>query len=474
MKELEFLEHWINEHYLNKRFSIRPIQRCFSNDDKNYQNNVIYFGCFSGDVIVHTPFQVQPLNLKDTHSRYFIFSHLNENSNVDHTFIGYEITFLDLFIQHEVLPPVNGLPTFLSNLIYLRLGGCNVTNTTLFTMYHKNGVIYEDLEATIPFDGVNETYSFSYNLVRFYSCIIAPNGVVMSLNTCELPINYYCPLMSDFTSSLNSIPMTNNGSGFYESDLITYNGVEPVNTVLRWYAQGQSSYPAFETAPYDNAIKTNLNLVSGQTFRLSYYIGSSENSYNVVVNAKVFECENQTPQEPIEPLPLPVSHWQAIHPLEHPAVDSVTYLDENGEEQTQILTRLEDSENNPCTLIEGIVISHSGCVPCEPQIDNPIPFELYVGQYLPNEEFLFIVRNVNSTIYNSPFKIQIKRFSEPQYYDWDSFETFQSFTIASGYSEPDNIIRQFYIPNQNDYFQIRFVDLNNNLISNVYTVGGGL
>lgn len=365
MKELQFLQYWMDEHYLNKRYNIRPIQKCFSANDKNYQNNVIYFGSFSGDVIVHTPFQVQPLTLKDTHTRHFIFSHLNVNSNVDHTFIGYEITFLDLLIQHELLPTVDDSQTFLSNLIYVRLGGCNVTNTTLFTMYHKNGVIYEDLEATIPFNGVNETYSFSYNLSRFYSCIISPNGTVLNMNTCELPVNYYCPLMSDFTSSLNSIPMTNNGSGFYESALITYNGVDPINTVLRWYAQGQSSYPALETAPYQNAIKTSLNLVNGQTFTLSYYIGSSENAYNVVVNAKVFECESQPPMT-VEPLPIPVSYWKARHNMDYPGGHAVTYIDNNGIEKVQILERVEIADENPCTLITGTVINVIGCAPCQP------------------------------------------------------------------------------------------------------------
>jgi hypothetical protein len=260
MKELEFLEHWINEHYLNKRFSIRPIQRCFSNDDKNYQNNVIYFGCFSGDVIVQTPFQIQPLNLKDTHSRYFIFSHLNQNSNVDHTFIGYEITFLDLFIQHDFNPPTQGEETVLANLIYVRLGGCDVINTNLFTMWHKNGVIYDDEACTIPFNGVNETYSFSYDLQHFYSCNINSLGQITNYLTCEVVL--------------------------------------------------------------------------------------------------------PPPEEPIQ---IPVSYWQAIHPIEHPATDSVTFINSDGEQETTILTRVEDPSENPCTLIEGTVLSHSGAVPCEPQ-----------------------------------------------------------------------------------------------------------
>lgn len=258
MKELQFLEHWINEHYLNKRFSIRPIQRCFSNDDKNYQNNVIYFGCFSGDVIVHSPFQIQPLNLKDTHSRYFIFSHLGEASNVDHTFIGYEITFLDLFIQHEVLPPVDNSEIFLPNLIYIRLGGCEVTESNLFTMYHRNGYIYEDIECLLPFNGVNEVYSFSYDLQHFYSCNINSLGQITNYLTCEVVLD-----------------------------------------------------------------------------------------------------------PPEEPVILPVSYWQAIHPYEHNGDDTVTYIDEYGEQQTDYLIRREDPSENPCTLIQGFVVSHHGVVPCD-------------------------------------------------------------------------------------------------------------
>jgi hypothetical protein len=102
----------------------------------------------------------------------------------------------------------------------------------------------------------------------------------------------YCPTFANFSPALSSsIPMTNNGSGLYSTGAITYIGTEPISTILRWYASGQSSYPGLpDVYPYDNAIKTSLSLTNGQTFVLSYFIGSAEGANAVTVNAKIFEC----------------------------------------------------------------------------------------------------------------------------------------------------------------------------------------
>jgi hypothetical protein len=103
----------------------------------------------------------------------------------------------------------------------------------------------------------------------------------------------YCPTFANFSPNLSSsIPMTNNGSGAYSTGLITYIGTDPINTSLLWYASGGSSYPVFpEASPYPNAISTSLSLTNGQTFVLSYFIGTAEGANAVTVNAKAFDCQ---------------------------------------------------------------------------------------------------------------------------------------------------------------------------------------
>lgn len=263
MKEKQFLIAWLEETFPDKRYYMKPIQQHFDEQLKNYRNNVIYFGLFSGNVSVLTPFQQSPIQINETHTRPFVFSHLAPNSSVDHTFIGFEISFLDLLIQHSFETPSAPDDVNVVNQIFIRLGGCNVTDTNLFTMYHRNGVIYNEIECLTPFNGVNETYSFSYDMVHFYSCNINALGQISTLETCVLS--------------------------------------EP----------------------------------------------------------------------PVDPPTLPITWWQAVHPLGHAGTDNVTYLDANGDEQIQVFTRTNDINENPCESVEGIVVRHNGVVTCQPEI-NPI------------------------------------------------------------------------------------------------------
>jgi hypothetical protein len=144
----------------------------------------------------------------------------------------------------------------------------------------------------------------------------------------------YCPLFSDFSPSLaSSIPMTKQLSGVYTSDTITYNGVDPISTSLRWYASGQSSYPVFpEASPYPNAISSSLTLTNGQTFQLSYYIGNQEDGFSVTVNAKLFDCELIVVVPPDPPAMISYSYegfYELNDPL-HPTGGSLSYVDING------------------------------------------------------------------------------------------------------------------------------------------------
>jgi hypothetical protein len=75
----------------------------------------------------------------------------------------------------------------------------------------------------------------------------------------------YCPVLSDFTSNLNEIPMTEVGSGYYSTGTITYNGSQPISTTLEWHASdGNSRYPI-----YPNYNTKSLTLNPGGTFSLS-------------------------------------------------------------------------------------------------------------------------------------------------------------------------------------------------------------
>lgn len=79
------------------------------------------------------------------------------------------------------------------------------------------------------------------------------------------PAPPYCPVLSDFTSNLSGITMTEVGSGFYSTGTITYNGSQPIDTTLEWHASdGNSSYPA-----YPNYNPKSLTLNPGGTFTLS-------------------------------------------------------------------------------------------------------------------------------------------------------------------------------------------------------------
>jgi hypothetical protein len=152
-------------------------------------------------------------------------------------------------------------------------------------------------DCTTIADGWYFTDETAFNNTVFY----VQAGFINSVNVCATATTTstttiapgYCPVLADFSPSLSSsIPMTNNGSGTYFSDVITYNGAQSFNETLRWYASGQTSYPGLpDTYPYDNAIKTTLSLTTGQTFVLSYFIGSGEGANAVTVNAKLFECQ---------------------------------------------------------------------------------------------------------------------------------------------------------------------------------------
>ena len=75
----------------------------------------------------------------------------------------------------------------------------------------------------------------------------------------------YCPSLSDFTSNLNGITMTEVSSGFYSTGTITYNGSQPIDTTLEWHAyDGNSRYPILP-----NYYPKSLTLNPGDTFTLS-------------------------------------------------------------------------------------------------------------------------------------------------------------------------------------------------------------
>jgi hypothetical protein len=108
----------------------------------------------------------------------------------------------------------------------------------------------------------------------------------------EPPAPPYCPVFSDFSPNLgNSINMDLIYSNTWGSDSITYNGSQPINVTLKWYASGQSSYPGSpeNTPPYSNAYSRELSLSPGQSFTLTAGgINSAET--NITVNAKGFTC----------------------------------------------------------------------------------------------------------------------------------------------------------------------------------------
>lgn len=220
MKELHFITAWLEENFPNKTYFLKPVQKHFNEQLKNYQNNVIYFGLFSGNVSVISPFQDAPIQINETHTRPFIFSHLSETSSVAHTFTGWEISFLDLIFQHDFTPPTLPDDSFPVNQIYVRLGGCNVINTNLFTMYHKNGVIFNEIECLTPFNGVNETYSFSYDLQHFYSCNVNSLGQIFNYLACEI---------------------------------VLPPPVEPINNISYWMAVHPSIHPSIDRVVYIDA-----------------------------------------------------------------------------------------------------------------------------------------------------------------------------------------------------------------------------
>ncbi|MNQ19194.1 hypothetical protein D3C85_322530 [compost metagenome] len=104
MKELEYLKAWLEDNLPYHKYHIRPIQRLFTMEYKNFQNNVLYFGSFSDTVQVLTPFQVTEMYLFYQSPKPFLFSHLHPNTNVAATFIGWEITFENLLVQHAIAP----------------------------------------------------------------------------------------------------------------------------------------------------------------------------------------------------------------------------------------------------------------------------------------------------------------------------------------------------------------------------------
>jgi hypothetical protein len=80
-------------------------------------------------------------------------------------------------------------------------------------------------------------------------------------------------------------------SNTWGSDSITYNGSQPINVTLKWYASGQSSYPGLpeNTPPYSNAYSRELSLSPGQSFTLTAGgINSAET--DITVNAVGFTC----------------------------------------------------------------------------------------------------------------------------------------------------------------------------------------
>lgn len=100
----------------------------------------------------------------------------------------------------------------------------------------------------------------------------------------------YCPMFSDFSPNLgNSIDMNLLYSNTWGTNSITYNGPVATSVTLRWYASGQSSYPASEVYPFSNAYQTNLMLTPGNSFTLTAGgINSAET--DITVNAQLFTC----------------------------------------------------------------------------------------------------------------------------------------------------------------------------------------
>jgi hypothetical protein len=100
----------------------------------------------------------------------------------------------------------------------------------------------------------------------------------------------YCPVFSDFSPNLgNSIDMNIIYSNTWGTNSITYNGPVATSVTLRWYASGQSSYPASEVYPYDNAYQTNLTLTPGNSFTLTAG-GINLAETDITVNAQLFTC----------------------------------------------------------------------------------------------------------------------------------------------------------------------------------------
>lgn len=92
MDNLHFLISWLSENYPNQNYVVSSIQRVFNDSDKIPKENILYFGFFSGSVVLSGN-SGEFATIKDLHTRSFIFSSLGYNSSFSETFIGYEVVF---------------------------------------------------------------------------------------------------------------------------------------------------------------------------------------------------------------------------------------------------------------------------------------------------------------------------------------------------------------------------------------------
>lgn len=95
----------------------------------------------------------------------------------------------------------------------------------------------------------------------------------------------YCPVFSDFSPNLSSVPMTEISSGTYGSNSITYNGPVATTATLEWHASdGNSRYPF----SYSSYFTRDLTLTPGSSFTLS--AGGIAPGRTVTANGDQFTC----------------------------------------------------------------------------------------------------------------------------------------------------------------------------------------
>lgn len=95
----------------------------------------------------------------------------------------------------------------------------------------------------------------------------------------------YCPVFSDFSPNLSSVPMTEVSSGAYASNSITYNGPVATTATLQWHANdGNSRYPFSYSAYFTRT----LTLTPGSSFTLT--AGGIAPGRTVTANGDQFTC----------------------------------------------------------------------------------------------------------------------------------------------------------------------------------------